>query len=463
VVIAEQDARYQTLNQLTNTYSTQKIVCLDPNEIYIFTLNNNQSRTIKLISVKTHKDSVVEAVRWADAAVEIDGKKVNLICGPYVMPTEIYGVRIQADTTDDWVKLPKKVQFSIWDAKDPIVNTEKFSFPLKDYGLFTHSIQAYDEVVHLGGKDGDPNGHIFYHNYGLDMAGFEGKQRILACTDGEVSMFWSPDNRICSVVVRDEAGLFWEYCHCDSVDPNIKVGAKVKKGQPIGYLGKTGPSGNFAHLHLGLYLSQADLDADKRVETLNLYPWVVYAYQQQYKQNLYAVAKPNQIAFTGETIYFDASKSLAFNSKIVSYKWIFPDGSIAAGEKTQKTFTDPGVYAVTLHIKDNKGNEDVDFCNVKVFAKSAPKNPMPTIFASCIPSLGVRQKQNVTFRFWLPADQGNQKLLKIDFGDGAIIDDYKPYSEVTHKFTKPGIYIVTAQIRLDGKNIVQKQKVVVAP
>jgi hypothetical protein len=85
------------------------------------------------------------------------------------------------------VKLPKKVQFSIWTPKIQR-KYRKILVPFEKIWSFSHSIQAYRSRS-PGGKDGDPNGHIFYHNYGLDMAGFEGKQRILACTDGESSMF----------------------------------------------------------------------------------------------------------------------------------------------------------------------------------------------------------------------------------------------------------------------------------
>ena len=64
-------------------------------------------------------------------------------------------------------------------------------------------------------------------------------------------------------------------------------------GQKIGMLGKTGPSGNFSHLHLGSYLTRHDLDVDNRDKRLNLYPWLVTAYQAQHPKGLLAMARPH--------------------------------------------------------------------------------------------------------------------------------------------------------------------------
>ncbi len=65
------------------------------------------------------------------------------------MPTEIEGVKIQADTTSAWLSIPKRVQFSIWDTCDPIVHTDRFGFPIRDYLLFSHGMQSYNEVVYV--------------------------------------------------------------------------------------------------------------------------------------------------------------------------------------------------------------------------------------------------------------------------------------------------------------------------
>ena len=105
-----------------------------------------------------NRDSVIKLMRRADVRIEIDGQPLDLVCAPYVMPTETAGLRIQADTTSGWIGMAKRVQLSLWDACDPIVDTTRFGFPLRNYRLFSQGTQAYNEPVHLGRGDGDPAG-----------------------------------------------------------------------------------------------------------------------------------------------------------------------------------------------------------------------------------------------------------------------------------------------------------------
>jgi len=450
--------RQETLNRLIKKYSEQEIVCLDINEEYSFKLKDGSERAIRLVSVREYSDSVVEKVRRADVDVQVNGKILHLVCIPYAMPTEIEKIRIQADTTSIWSSISKRVQFSVWDASDPIVRIERFGFPICDYLLFSHGMQSYNEVVHLGWKDGCPAGVAFYHDYGIDFAGYEGREQIVSCTDGEVINLSSKREHT-FVVIQDNNGLIWEYGHLDSISPEVKEGTHIKKGQKIGVLGKTGPSGNFSHLHLGTYLSRHDLHAGRNNRRLNLYPWLIAAYSKQYRRTLYAVARPHQTLSTGEKVVFDASCSLSFGSRIVWHEWIFPDGQTINKAKAEKKFDRPGVYIATLWVKDENGSEDVDFCKVKVFTAYAPQSSIPTIFMTYTPTNGILVDQPVLFRFWL---QGvKDKPIEVDFGDGTIINCYLSYSEVNHRFESPGIHVVTAQSTIDGKPIMQKQKVFV--
>ena len=374
------------------------------------------------------------------------------------MPTKFSGVRIQADTTSAWHSLPKRVQFSIWDAHDPIVHTERFGFPLEDYALFSHGMQGYNEVVHLGWKDGCPGGVVFYHDYGIDFAGYEGRQHIISCTDGTV-IHLSTKRDHTFVVIQDDDGFIWDYGHLDSMAPGVNRGAPIKRGQKIGILGKTGPSGNFSHLHLGTYLSKSDLDADRRNRRLNLYPWAVAAYAKQSHTTLYAVARPHQTVSTGERVTLDASRSISFGPEIVSYQWILPDGQTIDSVKAETTFDKPGIYIASLWVEDKQGGKDVDFCTVKVFTASTPESSIPTIFMTQFPTRDIRIDQPVFFRLWLQGVEN--KPIEIDFGDGTVIHNYVSYTEIQHKFKSPGIHIVTARSTIDGKPIMQKQKVIV--
>ncbi len=56
-------------------------------------------------------------------------------------------------------------------------------------------------------------------------------------------------------------------------------------------------------------------------------------------------------------------------------------------------------FLSALWVKDDKGTEDVDFCQIKVFSKENTEKAMPHIFMTCHPTQDVRTVQPVTFRF----------------------------------------------------------------
>ena len=431
--------------------STQQLVQLDLDEAFTFKLRNGAERVIKLVSVQEHRDSIIKLIRRAEVHVEVDGKPLDLVCAPYVMPMETAGLRIQADTTSGWLpKLPKRVQFSLWDANDPIVDTRVFRFPIRSYRLFSHGTQAFNEPVHLGSRDGDPKGQRFYHNYGFDLAGYEGGEEIVSATDGEVSVC---DNGYKSAGITDASGCQWAYAHLASIQPGIAVGTRVTRGQKIGVLGKTGGSGNFSHLHFG---------PGKLSNYLNLYPWLVTAYQAEHPNHLFSVARPHHTLSIGEKEVFDGSNSLAFGGKIVEWRWVFHDGEEVKQVRAEKIFDKPGAYVAALWVKDDKGAEDVDFCQIKVFSRANPEDGMPHIFMTYTPAEDIRCGQAVRLRFWFQG-KGNPGPIRVDFDDGTQVADYTSYAVLTHRFKTPGIHIVTASCDCEGKPIMNKTKVIVMP
>ena len=457
-----EDAASEPTNEITPDqaarikYSTQRFVYLDIGQSCEFQLRDGTKKRISLLSVKEYDDPVIHLMRRADVKIEIDGKPVELTCAPYVMPTEVDGVRIQADTTSAWMNIPKRVQLSLWDASDPVVDTSLFCFPLPGYRLFSLGMQAYNEPVHLGDRDGDPQGQRFYHNYGVDFAGYEGRQKVLSCIDGVVIL---ADHDQGSLSIRDDQGFVFYYGHLDSILSGIEEGARVKKGQWVGMLGKRGASGNFSHLHVGGYLSESAMAADRSSRNLNLYPWLVAAYWKDGRGGLCSVARPHKMALTGDTVLFDGSSSMASESNITSFKWEFHDGASANGPMAEKVYDKPGCYIAALWIKDDRGAVDVDFCKVKVYSRSAPEGVIPTLFVTYYPSAEVHADEPVNFRVW---PQGmNVENIQIDFGDGAVVRDYRPYSAITHKFTRPGINIVTVTGSAGKLPVTQKVKIIV--
>ena len=437
-------------------YSAQRFVYLDLGESYTFQLKDGTQRNIELVSLKEYQDPVVHLTRHADVGVKIDGRPLVLSCAPYVMPTETAGLRIQADTTSAWLQISGQVQLSLWDASDPIVDAGAFCFPLPGYRLLSHGMQAYNEPVHLGDRDGDPVGQRFHHNYGVDLAGFEGRQKVVSCIDGVVVRADPREGDLC---IRDDRGFVLYFGHLDSILSKIRVGASVKRGEWVGMLGRRGASGNFSHLHVGAYLSESAMTTGRLNRNLNLYPWLVATYLHETDIGPFAIARPHQTVCTGDRVLFDGSNSIAGRSNITFFQWEFHDGTRVNGPQAEKVYQQPGCYMATLWVKDDHERSDVDFCKVKVFSQSRLEGVIPTLFVTFIPSTDIRPGQPIHFRIWPQSSTVDN--IQIDLGDGTVIQNYRPYSAITHSFRNPGIHIVTVTGAAGELPVTQHVKVVV--
>ena len=176
---------------------------------------------------------------------------------------------------------------------------------------------------------------------------------------------------------------------------------------------------------------------------------------------LFAVARPHQIAKADEKVTLDGLNSFAWGgAKIVEWRWVLPDGQTVKDAKVERAFDKPGAYVAALWVKDSQGNEDVDFCPIKVYSKQNPEKGMPHLFMTCSPTEIIRPDQPVTFRFWFQG--GDHGPITVEFDDGTKVPDYQSYAELSHRFATAGIHVVTAYCEADGKPITQKMKVVVA-
>ena len=99
---------------------------------------------------------------------------------------------------------------------------------------------------------------------------------------------------------------------------------------------------------------------------------------------------------TGEKVELDGSNSVAWGgNKIVQWRWILPDGQKVEQAKAEKAFDRPGAYVAELWVKDDAGNEDADFCQVKVYSKAKPEKGMPHVYMTYTPTEDIRPDQPV--------------------------------------------------------------------
>lgn len=94
------------------------------------------------------------------------------------------------------------------------------------------SLIPMGEMIEHTAKNGNPNGHP-----GIDF-GFQALTPILASADGRV--FIVGETEAGSTDISIYSGLFYkiEYKELNSIEPAIRFGAKIKKGQMLGYTGR---------------------------------------------------------------------------------------------------------------------------------------------------------------------------------------------------------------------------------
>jgi len=91
-----------------------------------------------------------------------------------------------------------------------------------------------------------------------------------------------------------------------------------------------------------------------------------------------------------QTITFDASSSYDPDGNIMNYKWDFGDGNITntTEEKLKHSYSEAGIYEVTLTVTDNEGATNSAAKVITVYSSGAifdcgePKNPYPSIMGT---------------------------------------------------------------------------------
>jgi murein DD-endopeptidase MepM/ murein hydrolase activator NlpD len=429
-------------------------------------LCDGTKRSVKLIALDEIRDKVRNAVRKAIVTIEIDGQLAELTSATYCLPKTVANTQIDCPITKGYLSnnnrdawgLKKDVRLRLWPAGSPLMIPGSFGYPLKQK-WFASSTQMANEPTYVDGGEDLSRRRIYYH-WGLDFGGAEGMVDVISATDGTVisagdSVLPGYSNTPVSprydvVYILDNRGWYYRYSHLQSIDKSIHPGLRVNLGHPVGILGKEGGSGGWSHLHFDITCKQPS----GKWGCHEAYALVWEAYQQQYKPDLVAVARPHQLLQVGEKIILDASRSWSRHNKITHYNWTFTDGASAEGEKVERSYSVPGTYSEILEIIDEAGRKDYDFCIVNVLDPDKPKQLPPTIHVVYAPTFGIQAGDLVTFK--VRTFRTTDGAETIDFGDGSPqitvhsdgnVDMHAVdgYAVTNHRFSQPGHYIVRTE------------------
>ncbi len=408
------------------------------------------------------------AIRSARVQVEVDGQRMWLTSANYRLPTVVGPVQIDCPITAGHCKnsssqpnpwgLAKDARLRLWPVGSPWAKPGTFVYPIKQR-WFASSTQMANEPCYVDHAEQPKNRKIYYH-YGLDFGGAEGMAQVVAAADGLVV---SSGTEVLSgykdtpvrprydvVYVLDSRGWYYRYSHLFSIDRAIRVGSKVRMGQPVGVLGKEGGSGGWSHLHFGISCRQPS----GQWGALEPYPLVWEAYQRQFHPKLVAVARPHQLALTGDKVTLDATRSTSATGKIARYQWTFTDGTTAEGAKVDRVYARSGYYSEILKVTDANGRIDYDFAIVVVIDRRKPDQLPPSIHVVYHPTFDIRPGAEVTFKVRTFATTDGEETW--DFGDGSpaattrsdgnVVKLAKDgYAILKHTFAKPGRYTVCVQ------------------
>ncbi|GHG84394.1 PKD domain-containing protein [Pseudodonghicola xiamenensis] len=154
-----------------------------------------------------------------------------------------------------------------------------------------------------------------------------------------------------------------------------------------------------------------------------------------------AVAGGNRDVCSGQPILFDASGSSDPDGGSLLYAWDFGDGESSDLINPTKIFEKPGVYPVTLRVRNESGTDyGTDMDRIAALVRQGP-------MADAGPDLKVCANTLVRFDGSGSSDaDGAVNAFAWDFGDGATGAGATP----AHTFSEPGHYSVTLTITGDA-------------
>ncbi len=446
------------------------VVDLDLNEEKAVTLSDKSQAIVKMIGLKESRDPIRQAVRMAEVSLLINGRPVTVQSGLYNLPKTIGRVQVDCSVTSglnsngtpSFWGLDKTARIRLWPAGSPLIKPGSFIYPAKQRWFATGT--WYDNETVDGGLSILPK--IYYHS-GLDIGGTEAMTQVIAATDGlvvstagkvlaghEKADGNSPVAERGDVVyLLDSRGWYYRYSHLHEIADTIKLGDRIKQGDPIGLLGKKGASGGWSHLHFEIKAHQPS----GKWGTQAGYGFLHQAYINQYHPGLLANARPGMLLMERESTVLDGSQSWIAKGKIAKYEWVFSDGTHAQGARVEHTYPRPGFFHETLKVTDEEGNTDYDFVVIKVISKEQPDKYPIGLHAAYWPSLGIKPGDPVTFKvrsfgaapddesdeIWDFADGSGKVSVHSDGNQNKLAED--GYAITQHRFEKPGHYVVTVK------------------
>jgi murein DD-endopeptidase MepM/ murein hydrolase activator NlpD len=276
-------------------------------------LGNGRKTTLKLLDL--------------GGRIAVDGETVTLRAGRDRLPITVAGVQI-----DGPFLRAEAARFRIWPAGSPWERPGRFRYPLR---------QRWS-----AGPPRTDDAPCFAEDFfGTDLSGCEELVDVLSLADGVIVGArgeLQPEHRDVlrgfgsdQVLIRDVDGWYVRTAGLHAIDPSVKLGRKVYRGQKLGTLGK--------RLHVDL----RHRDADGRWVPEDAYAFLWEAYRREYGEDaLAADPAPLQAAYF-PTFGIQPGDLVTFKSRAPG-TWDFGDGTRAEGRAATHAFARPGRYEIQV-------------------------------------------------------------------------------------------------------------------
>ena len=163
-------------------------------------------------------------------------------------------------------------------------------------------------------------------------------------------------------------------------------------------------------------------------------------------------------AAEGTLAAFSAGASVDPNGSVVSYAWSFGDGTTASGPDVTHTYTQDGIFTVSVIVTDNDGLTDSASTTITV------TNVAPVVGDFPGATVTAGQTYTAAGSFTDPGDQ--QWTATVNWGDGSAPSTallaQRTFS-LNHVYTAAGTYVVTVSIADDDASATRTQSVTVSP
>ena len=428
-----------------------ELKCGEEYQVHRNVSGTTMERCVRLISCKesTEPDLWIEANKNhrtlcdAKVVIEVNGVRAVLHARPYQPPSIINGLRIYVEATKSWANQVELAPLG-WHGGDvrfsAVAEGESWGpavlrFPIQNFRWRSSPYNnTWLSLV--------PYNKLYYHR-GEDFGAVSGRLPVIAMLDGKVikSPLPNGDGDSNLLIVEHASGLKYQYAHMDSenVDPKFAERTNVCAGDILGKTGMTW-SGRKSqthdhHLHTDFFLGDTQIAS---------YPFIVEAYLRDYPDPVLAIAGGYAFGLPRGTIHLDALRSIARKGeRISSYTWLLHDGRRVNTAECGIQYDRPGLYSEELIVRTDRGDEDRDYLQVRIYN---PERPSPIIYGwfyhfplrDILPNTNVEMHNNLI----------NAKAVSIDFGDGS--SPQKINETANHVYEKPGIYSASLRSTSEG-------------